>query len=142
MKISDLLKSKGGDVVTIRPDATVSDLLALLNDHGIGAVVVSDDGQSIAGIVSERDIVRHLHQTGAELVGAPVSQIMTSEVQTCEPGHQIADIESTMTQGRFRHLPVIVDDKLAGIVSIGDVVKGRIASLQDERDQLEGYIHQ
>jgi CBS domain-containing protein len=124
----------------VRTDASVTELLALLAEHRIGAVVVSDDGESVHGIVSERDIVRHLHTDGAALLDAPISQIMTSEVHTCTPDESLDDLSAAMTERRFRHVPVVVDGKLRAIVSIGDVVKNRIDDLQAERDQLRTYI--
>lgn len=142
MRISDVVKRKGATVVTVRSDASVTELLDLLAEHRIGAVVVSDDGQSLAGIVSERDIVRHLQKDGAAVLEQPVSSIMTSEVQTCAPEDQLVDLEHTMTELRIRHVPVVVDGHLTGIVSIGDVVKHRITDLQAERDQLSAYIQQ
>lgn len=142
MRISDVVRSKGGQVVTIGSDATVQELLALLHDFKIGAVVVSDDGESVHGIVSERDIVRHLHSSGPGIIEGPVSAIMTREVRTIGPEADLDEVEKTMTDNRFRHVPVVVDGKLHAIVSIGDVVKNRMESLQAERDQLVGYIQQ
>ena len=142
MRISDVVKRKGGTVVTVRSDASVTDLLDLLAEHRIGAVVVSDDGSTIAGIVSERDVVRHLQKDGAGILEGPVSTIMTAEVQTCSPEDELVALEHTMTENRFRHVPVVVDGRLTGIVSIGDVVKHRITDLQAERDQLSAYIQQ
>ncbi len=142
MKISDVLRDKGKDVVTIGPDATVGELLALLSEHGIGAVVVSGDGEAVDGIVSERDVVRHLHSGGSGIVDGPVSAIMTAEVRTCSAGDQVGDLEATMTEHRIRHVPVVEDGRLTAIVSIGDVVKHRIRDLAAERDQLEAYIRQ
>lgn len=142
MKISDVVKSKGSDVVTMRPDATVGELLTLLADHNIGAVVVSDDGTSVSGIVSERDVVRHLGRSGAGVLQEPVSTIMTVEVHTCSFGDEIEDLAGSMTERRIRHVPVIEDGRLAALVTIGDVVKHRISQLQDERDHLVGYINQ
>lgn len=140
MKIEDVIRKKGADVVTIAPSATVAELVELLARFNIGAVVVSaDDG--IDGIVSERDIVRHLASEGAGVLGRPVSAIMTTDVKTCTPDDDIEDTAHTMTYGRFRHLPVIKDGKLAAIISIGDVVKHRIDQLTDERNHLLGYLH-
>ena len=136
MKISEVVRTKGNGVVTITPDATVGDLLAMLSEHRIGAVVVSGDGTSVSGIVSERDVVRHLHSSGPGIIEGPVSQIMTG------PDSDLEELETTMTEHRIRHVPIVVDGKLAAIVSIGDVVKNRINSLQAERDQLYGYIQQ
>ncbi|WP_404385062.1 CBS domain-containing protein [Knoellia locipacati] len=142
MRIHDVVKRKGATVVTVRSDASVTALLDLLAEHRIGAVVVSDDGETIAGIVSERDVVRHLQKRGATVLDEPVSAIMTVEVQTCSPDDELVELEHTMTENRFRHVPVLVDGKLAAIVSIGDVVKHRITDLQAERDQLSAYIQQ
>ncbi|MTB70987.1 CBS domain-containing protein [Arsenicicoccus cauae] len=142
MKISDVVRSKGSDVVTVRPEATVGELLSVLADHNIGAVVVSNDGSSVAGIVSERDVVRHLGRSGAAVLEEPVSTIMTVEVHTCSFGDEIEDLAGSMTERRIRHVPVLEDGRLAAIVTIGDVVKHRISQLQDERDHLVGYINQ
>ena len=141
MKISDVVRSKGDGVVTVKPDETVSSLLALLDEHRIGAVVVSVDGSSVDGIVSERDIVRHLHLKGTDILSAPVSSIMTSDVTTGSAADEIADLAGTMTELRVRHVPIVdADGKLAAIVSIGDIVKFRLNELQSERDQLRDYI--
>ena len=142
MKISEIVRHKGDRVITIRSDNTVMELLALLDEHRIGAVVVSDSGDSVDGIVSERDVVRHLHTTGAAVLDGPVSGIMTTEVHTCTRHDHVNDLESTMTERRIRHVPVVEDGHLIGIVSIGDVVKHRIVHLQSERDQLASYINQ
>lgn len=142
MKISEIVRTKGGTVITIGPDATVGELLALLAEHRIGAVVVSGDGDAVDGIVSERDVVRHLHSTGADIIGGPVSSIMTTSVRTAAPETDLDELESTMTDHRIRHVPVVVDGHLHAIVSIGDVVKHRILTLQAERDQLVTYIQQ
>jgi CBS domain-containing protein len=140
MRISDVLRGKGASVVTVEPDTDVRTLLGVLAEHGIGAVVVSSDGRSIEGIVSERDIVRALAARGATVLSEQVSEIMTGEVQTCAPDAHIDELMRTMTQGRFRHVPVVVDGALAGIVSIGDVVKRRVDELESERDSLSRYI--
>ena len=142
MRISDVIRLKGDQVVTVRTDATVEQLLEILEQHRIGAVVVSNDGSSVAGIVSERDVVRHLHNAGAGLLEQTVDTIMTSEVHTCKPGDDIEDVARVMTDHRVRHVPVVVDDKLLAIVSIGDVVKSRIDELKTERDHLVEYIQQ
>ncbi|AKU15725.1 CBS domain-containing protein [Luteipulveratus mongoliensis] len=142
MRISDVIRLKGQSVVTIRSDATIRDLVSLLAEHGIGAVVVSDDPDAgaIAGIVSERDVVRRLEGAGDGFFATPVGEIMTSDVHTCEPGDDIENVAREVTARRIRHVPVLVDGKLAGIVSIGDIVKHRIDELQTERDQLTTYI--
>ena len=142
MRISDVLSSKPSQVViTIPPDATVRDLLALLAEHNVGAVVVSADGQTVDGIVSERDVVRRLHTDGDALDGA-VSSIMTSDVRTCEPDTPLDDLRVVMTERRIRHVPVVTGGLLTGIISIGDVVKSSLDQLQFERDQLDSYVHQ
>jgi CBS domain-containing protein len=141
VKVSDVLRSKGSEVITIKPDETISGLLALLAEHRIGAVVVSTDGSSVEGIVSERDIVRHLHSSGTSVLEATVSQIMTSEVTTGTADDNIADLAGTMTEQRVRHVPIVDrEGRLAAIVSIGDIVKHRLSELQSERDQLRDYI--
>lgn len=142
MKISEVVRHKdvGGTVVTIGPDATVGELLALLAEHRIGAVVVSDDGTSVTGIVSERDIARAVHTHGAGALQHPVRDIMTADVVTCEPDATTGDLMGMMTQRRIRHIPVLVDGQLVGIVSIGDIVKARLAELETERDALQAYI--
>ena len=142
MKISDVVRRKGDLVVTVKPDETVEKLLDLLAEHKIGAVVVSDDGETVGGIVSERDVVRHLQSSGAAVLAGPVSQIMTSDVTTCDLDINIEDLARTMTELRVRHIPVVVEGRLHAIVSIGDIVKHRIDELQAERDQLVGYIQQ
>ena len=142
MRISNVIHRKGDLVVTVRSDATVRQLLEVLEEHKIGAVVVSDDGSTVTGIVSERDVVRHLHTVGAALLEQAVATIMTSDVQTCSPDDDIEDLARTMTDRRIRHVPVVIDGKLHAIVSIGDVVKSRIDELRTERDHLVDYIQQ
>ena len=142
MKISDIVRSKGDEVVTIGSDRTVRELLALLDEHRIGAVVVSDGDGAVDGIVSERDIVRHLHAGGPQTLSGPVSAIMTREVYTCSLHDHLDDVEAAMTDRRIRHVPIVEDGRLAAIVSIGDVVKQRINALRSERDQLASYINQ
>jgi CBS domain-containing protein len=142
MKIREVIAGKAiQDIVTIRPDATVRELLALLAQHNIGAAVVSGDGTTVDGIVSERDVVRTLHDND-EALGVTVAEIMTSDVQTCESTSSLDDVRVTMTQGRFRHLPVCDDGRLVGVVSIGDIVKAYIDQVEFERDQLDSYVHQ
>ncbi len=142
MRIADVLATKGDySVVTIRSDASVRSLLELLSQYGIGAVVVSDDGATIAGIVSERDVVRELAQH-REAVDGPVSAIMTAEVHTVAPEATVTELAAEMTERRIRHVPVLRDGKLVGLVSIGDVVKHRISMLLDEANHLQGYIQQ
>lgn len=141
MKIEDVIRAKGTEVVTIEPAATVKQLLDLLAQYSIGAVVVSADGRHIDGIVSERDIVRKLASIGAAILDGPVSAIMTADVKTCTPDALLEDTAREMTYSRFRHLPVVVGGELKAVVSIGDVVKYRIDQLTDERNHLLGYLH-
>ena len=140
MRISDVLRDKGGQVVTVTPDTDVRRLLAVLAEHGIGAAVVSGDGDAVDGIVSERDVVRALAARGDAVLGEPVSAIHTADVRTVAPDADLEDVERLMTERRFRHVPVVTDGRLAGIVSIGDVVKRRIGELEGERSALAGYI--
>ncbi|NEW37929.1 CBS domain-containing protein [Nocardia cyriacigeorgica] len=140
MRIAEILRRKGSEVATVRPDSTVRELLATLAAHNIGAVVVSSDGVGITGIVSERDVVRSLHLLGTDLLDAPVSQIMTADVRTCDPDDLVEGLRRTMTDHRVRHLPVVRDGRLVGIVSIGDVVKSAISELATEREHLVGYL--
>jgi CBS domain-containing protein len=142
MQISDVIRRKGGDVVTLRPDDTVRRLLEVLEQHRIGAVVVSEDGSTVSGIVSERDVVRHLHTDGVGVLDETVAMIMTKDVHTASPEDRMEDLALVMTERRVRHLPVVSDGQLVAIVSIGDIVKGRIDELQTERDHLIGYIQQ
>jgi CBS domain-containing protein len=140
MKIAEVLRAKpAGDVVTITPDAGVRELIAKLAEHNVGALIVSADGQTVDGIVSERDVVRHLHHDGT-VVNNTVGAIMTEVVETCEPGSTLDDLMQVMTRRRIRHVPVVENGRLVGIVSIGDVVKARLDELEDERRQLVDYI--
>ncbi len=140
MRINDVLRRKGGDVVTVRPDETVQRLLELLAEHGIGALVVSVNGSSVDGIVSERDVVRQLHRRGPAILEDLVSQIMTTDVETCDVDADTESLARRMTDRRVRHVPVVHEGRLSGIVSIGDVVKQRLDELQTERDSLVGYL--
>lgn len=144
MRISDLLRDKGSAVATVSPATSISDLLRVLSEYNIGATVVTDgDGaDNVVGIVSERDIVRRLHESGAALLGAAVGEIMTRDVVTCSPGDSVDSLAATMTERRIRHMPVVSAGQLVGIVSIGDVVKSRISQLESDREQLESYIAQ
>jgi CBS domain-containing protein len=142
MRIPDILPAKPSpEVVTISPDATVRELVALLAEHNIGALIVSADGARVDGIVSERDVVRRLG-SDAGVLDAPVGDIMTADVRTCTGDDHVTDLMRAMTEHRIRHLPVVADGRLTGIISIGDVVKHRIGELEFERDQLDHYVHQ
>lgn len=140
MQIGQLLRRKGSQVATIDGGRDVRTALGMLAEHGVGALVVSGDGRRIDGILSERDIARGLHQRGAELLTQPVSGIMTGEVHTCVPGATVTELAQLMTDQRVRHVPVVDDGALVGIVSIGDVVKARLDELETERRQLVDYI--
>ena len=140
MQISQLLRHKGREVATIDGAESVRTDLGLLADKGIGAIVVSSDGRHIDGIMSERDIARGLHTHGAGLLAEPVSSVMTAQVHTCEPQMSVHDLARTMTDHRVRHVPVVEDGALVGIVSIGDIVKARLDELEEERKQLMDYI--
>jgi len=140
VRIADVLRRKGDVVATIAPEELVTVLLDRLAEHRIGALVVSSDGTTVEGIVSERDVVRRLQRDGVATLTLQVQEIMTREVHTCRPGDGIEDLMRVMTERRIRHVPVVVDGRLKGIVSIGDVVKHRIDELQVERDQLTAYI--
>ncbi|TDD22224.1 CBS domain-containing protein [Nonomuraea diastatica] len=141
MLIGTILRGKGSEVTTVTPAATVRELLAKLAEHNIGAVVVSSDGAVIEGIVSERDVVRRLHDRGAAVLDDPVSAIMTAEVHTVGPGENVESLRRTMTTERVRHMPVIDGGRLVGIVSIGDVVKSAIEELETEKASLVDYLH-
>jgi CBS domain-containing protein len=140
MRITDVLRGKGTQVVTVTPDTTVRHLLAVLAEHGIGAVIVSRDGTSVDGIASERDIVRALAKRGAAVMSEPVTEIYTAEVYTITPQTELDDVMRMMTDRRIRHAPVVVDGRLHGIISIGDVVKNRMDELETERTALADYI--
>ena len=140
MPISDVLRVKGTQVVTVTPDTMVRDLLAVLAEHRIGAVVVSRDGIAVDGIASERDIVQALARRGAAVMSEPVTAIYTAEVHTVTPQTSIEDVMRMMTERRVRHAPVVVGGSLQGIVSIGDIVKIRIGELETERTALADYI--
>jgi len=142
MKIVEVLNAKpDGGVVTITPDAGVRELIAKLAEHNVGALIVSSDGKTVEGIVSERDVVRHLHHDGT-VVNNTVGAIMTEVVETTAPDATLDDLMEIMTNRRIRHVPVVKDGVLVGIVSIGDVVKHKMSQLQFERDQLDSYVHQ
>lgn len=141
MKVSDILGTKGNAVTTIRPEAAVSTVVRRLKLEGIGALVVSEDSVQVVGIISERDIVRGLAEDGAELMEKRVLDLMTSPVKTCSLDANIKDIMGVMTRSRIRHLPVVEEGRLVGIISIGDVVKNRLEEVELEADVLrDAYI--
>jgi len=141
MRIEDVIRNKGDrTVATIEPTATVAELVRVLVEKRIGALVVSADGEHIDGIVSERDIIRGLAERGGAVVEALVSDLMTADVHTADPDGEVEDVAHSMTIHRIRHMPVLVEGRMVGLVSIGDVVKHRIDQLTDERDHLIGYL--
>jgi len=140
MTVARILKDKGRDVATIAPEETLQDAVNMLSARRIGALVVTDFAGRVAGILSERDIVRAACRNGGEALGEPVSAHMTREVVTCGNDDSIGRLMEIMTAGRMRHLPVVEDGVLAGIISIGDVVKRRIAEAELEAESLKAYI--
>ena len=146
MRVQEILSAKStgpqgsSAVFTIRPDATVADLLTALADLNIGALVVSTDGSHMEGIVSERDIVRKLRNFDRP-AGTTVGEIMTTDVRVCEPDDTLDELMAVMTEHRVRHVPVLDGDVLVGLLSIGDAVKSRMDQLEFERDQLTHYLH-
>lgn len=144
MNVQSILGAKGSEVVTIRDDISLADAAMVLRDKGIGALVVSNDGTHIDGIISERDVVRALANHGASVLGRPVATAMSKDVVTCRSGDAVESLMVSMTERRIRHLPVVVDDddKLGGVISIGDIVKARLGQLEAENQQLYEYITQ
>ena len=141
MLVEQILNSKAGEgVVTVATQSSVSDAMKVLVEKGIGTVVVSDDGQNAAGILSERDIVRALTHRGAGILNDKVDNLMTSKLVTCGVAESADTILQKMTDGRFRHMPVLEDGKMIGLISLGDVVKARLSELAMEKDALEGMI--
>jgi len=141
MTVARMLASKGSnDVQTITSAESVSDAAATLASRRIGALVVSDDGRTVAGIISERDVVRWLGREGASCLNRPVADVMTRKVECCTPQEPVADIMERMTGGRFRHMPVLEDGRLTGVISIGDVVKHRMSELEHETEALSDMI--
>lgn len=138
--IGEILDRKGTDVVTIAPDRSLHDVLALLEQHSIGGLVVSSDGTVVQGMITERDIVRALARSGAAVLDQPVSSCMSRTVVTCDRSSTADELMATMTESRFRHVPVVEDGVLAGIISIGDVVKSRIDDLEFRTEHLENYV--
>jgi len=140
MTVAKILAAKGRNTITIAQSKTVRDAVALLEQHGIGAVIVSDDSGGVGGIVSERDIVRELARSGAACLEKSVTSIMTSKVVTCREQDAINDVMVRMTSGKFRHMPVMEGDSLIAVISIGDVVKQRISQIESEANALREYI--
>ena len=141
MLVHLILKSKASaDVVTVAPTASVSEAAQLMSNHGIGTVVVSSDGETPEGILSERDIVRELAKSGGGCLDEQVADYMTRKLITCTSHDNVGQILQQMTDGRFRHMPVVEEDKLIGIVTLGDVVKAQLSQLAMEKDALQGMI--
>ena len=141
MLVSQILKSKSDDgVVTLPPDTPLAKVVDLLSQRRIGAIVISHDGKAVLGILSERDVVRELGRRGAACLGDPASAIMTTKVVTCARGDMADDLLQLMTDGRFRHVPVVEQGHLVGLVSIGDVVKARLGELSMEKNALEQMV--
>lgn len=140
MSVAAILNGKGHDTITMQEDALLSEVCETLAKYKIGAVVVCDAGKTIRGIVSERDIVRVIGGQGPEALKSTVASVMTREVVTCTEESSVNEVMSRMSQGRFRHMPVVKDGKLAGVISIGDVVKYRIAQVEMEAEQMRTYI--
>lgn len=140
MRVQDILSTKGSNVHTIDPTATVGAASKLLAAHRVGALVVTGPGQRVVGIVSERDIVHVMALRGATSLDLPLTQIMTRKVATCGASDTITSIMEQMTAGKFRHVPVIEQGRLAGIISIGDVVKHRLQEMEHEQNALRDYI--
>ena len=141
MLVTQIFKQKAAHrIVTVRPDLSVSEAVTLLKEQHIGALMVTGDDGALTGILSERDVVRAMPEHGAALFDLPISRLMTSPVVTCAPDDRVHQIMKKMTDGHFRHMPVIGDGKLVGMISIGDVVKSRLDELETETSQLRDYI--
>jgi CBS domain-containing protein len=140
MTVKAILEAKGHDVYVLNPGEKLSEAIRILAEHRIGAIVITNGDKKIAGILSERDIVRALAKDGAEALDQPIRQVMTSKVKVCHENNTVNDVMETMTRGRFRHLPVEKNGMLDGIVSIGDVVKKRIEDVEREAEDIKQYI--
>jgi CBS domain-containing protein len=140
MKVHQILQSKGSEVASVAPDTPIDAAVQELESRRIGALVVLDGDARIAGILSERDVVRALATQGMDIAGAPVSDLMTTEVTTCRPDDDVDGVMAVMTRGRFRHVPVVKDGRMIGVISIGDAVKARMEELEHERAALASYI--
>jgi CBS domain-containing protein len=140
MTVKAILSRKGSDVVTTDPNATLAEVVRTLSARRIGAVVVTGADRRIVGILSERDVVRVLGEKGASALDQPITDVMTRKVTTCSMGDTIIELMERMTEGKFRHVPVVDQGRLVGIVSIGDVVKWRVHEMEDESAALHEYI--
>ncbi len=140
MRVSLILDEKGGDIVTASPEQNLAEAAAILAQHRIGAILVSTADEAVAGILSERDIVRAVARRGAGALDETIERHMTKSVITCKPEDSITEIMQTMTDNRFRHLPVLDGGRVCGIISIGDVVKHRISEVEEEAREMRSYI--
>lgn len=140
MTVSSILQRKSGTIVTLRPDESVGEAVTRLAENRIGAIVVVDEHMGVEGIISERDVVRLIHERGVGVLSTTVGDVMTRAVVTCTPDETILAIMERMTRGRFRHVPVVAGDRLVGIISIGDVVKLRVEEMERESAALRDYI--
>jgi CBS domain-containing protein len=140
LNVETILRNKGNRVATIRPEATVADAVDMLNRERIGALVVSEDGARVDGILSERDIVMALGDHGGDLMSRPITAIMTRNVITCEPSDSVGELMAEMTNRRIRHFPVVSSGRLCGIVSIGDLVKSRLDEVEFEANSMRSFI--
>ncbi|HLQ89457.1 MAG TPA: CBS domain-containing protein [Xanthobacteraceae bacterium] len=140
MNVTTILSAKGGDVISIEPAATLETAVRMLAERGIGALLVLGPDRRLVGILSERDIVRVLAEQGAGVLAQPLSQVMTRKVVTCSPSDTVDVLMERMTTGKFRHVPVVEQEKVIGIISIGDVVKHRVKEIEQESAALRDYI--
>lgn len=140
MDVAAILKEKGTKVITAYPDATVAQIVSTLSRERVGVVVICEKDGGLAGIVSERDVVRGLAERGQTLLSGPVAGLMTTDVSTCSPNDKLDEIMATMTAQRIRHIPVMESETLCGIISIGDVVKHRLDEIESEADALRQYV--
>jgi CBS domain-containing protein len=140
MNVKAILAAKGGDIFSIEPTADLAAAAKLLSTHRIGAIIIRGAGGRLAGILSERDIVRAVSEHGVDALSVSVGQMMTRNVTTCSENDSIADLMERMTAGKFRHMPVLRDGQLIGVVSIGDVVKQRVEEIEHDADALRDYI--
>ncbi len=138
--IKDILNDKGAEVETLGSTAVVGEVAALLRSKGIGAVVVVDDADDVVGLISERDVVHALAEQGDQVLLPPVVEVMSRDTPTCTRAARVDDVAALMTRGRHRHVPVVEDDRLVGIVSVGDVVRSRMDALTETADQLRAYV--
>jgi CBS domain-containing protein len=140
MHVAQLLGDKGHDVISVQPHRTLAEAIQILGERRIGAVVVTGADGALVGILSERDIIRAMAEAGASALESPVSRFMTSKVVTCRPQTNVDELMEIMTSGRFRHIPILDDNRIVGIVSIGDVVKHRVAEIEAESRAMRDYI--